>query len=145
MAITQRNQIDPNAMATAWSAGVAAGGAKWLAGIKSPRVLPNANPAANAANWLAGVTAGEPAYVAGVSGPNYLTSLEAGATAKQGSFTGSGAARKANAVSSFTKLAPLIQQARAALPPKGPKGTNTARATAFATAMHALKGQAKKS
>ncbi len=143
MAITQRTTIDPNAMTTAWSAGVSAAGAKWIKGIQSPRHLPNANPQANATNWLAGVQNAQPAYVAGISSPAYLTNLEAGAVAKQGSYTGSGAARKANAQAAFSKVAAMIQTALQNLPAKGPAGTNTARATAFATAMHALKGQGK--
>jgi len=141
MAITARTTIDPNAMATAWATGVQSGGAKWIAGVKAPRRLPNANPAQNAANWIAGVTAAEPAFVAGISSAAYLPALEAGVTAKVGSYTGAATTKKANAVAGFTKVAPMIQTALASLPPRGPKGTNAARGAAFANAMHAQKGK----
>lgn len=145
MAITQRTGINPTTMAANWSKGVAAAGASWLQGVENPRALPNANPQQNASNWLAGVQQAQPAYVAGVSSPNYLTRLDAGAKAKQGSYTGSGQAHAADFASSANKLAPMIQTALASLPPKGPRGTNTARSDAFQTAMHAQKGQGKKS
>src|SRR5579872_4167812 len=104
MAITQRTTIDPNAMATNWAARVAQSGAKWVAGIKSPRRLPNADPTGNAAKWTAGVAAAEPKLVAALQAPTYLTNLEAGATNKQGSYTGAGQAKKANAAAGFQKV-----------------------------------------
>lgn len=141
MAITQRTSIDPNAMATAWAARVGQSGAKWVAGVKAPRRLPNANPSANASAWTAGVAAAEPKFVKGISDPSYLTNLEAGVTNKQSSYTGSGTAKKANAAAGFAKVAAMIPTALAALPPRGPKGTNSARGAAFAEAMHAQKGK----
>lgn len=143
MAITVRGAPNATTMANNWATGVAAAGAKWLNGVNNPRALPNANPQQDAANWLAGVTAAQPAYIAGISSPNYLTDLAAGATAKQSSYTGSGTTRKANAQAAFTNVATMIQGALASLPAKGPKGTNTARSTAFANAMHAQKGKGK--
>ena len=141
MAITQRSTIDPAAMATAWATRVGASGAKWVAGVKAPRRLPNANPQQNATNWLAGVTSAEPKFIAGISGASYLTNLENGVTNKQASYTGSGAAKKANAQAGFQKVAPMIQTALAGLPPRGPKGTNSNRGAAFGEAMHAQKGK----
>lgn len=140
MAITVRSTINPQNMATRWQSGVAASGARWLAGVKSPRVLPNANPTSNAANWQAGVATAVPKYERNTTGPTYLTRLEAGATAKQGSYTGSGAAHQADFLSSATKVAQAVEQAINGLPPKGPRGTNTGRSTAFQEAMHAKKG-----
>jgi hypothetical protein len=144
MAITQRTGVNPQTMAANWTKGVAAAGSKWLTGIENPRALPNANPQQNAQNWLAGVEQAQPAYIAGVSSPNYLTRLDAGAKAKQGSYTGAAQTHAADFASSAQRLAPMIQQALSNLPPKGPKGTNTQRSTAFQEAMHAQKGQGKK-
>jgi hypothetical protein len=143
MAIAVRNDINPTTMADNWAARISQSGQRWLNGIKAPRVLPNSNPSAAGSNWTAGVTAAEPSYVAGMSAPDYLTNLEAGATAKQASYTGSGAAKKARALNAFTKVAPMIKAALATLPPKGPPGTNTARSTAFQAAMHAQRGSGR--
>ena len=143
MAISVRTDINPQTMADNWATRIAQSGQKWLNGIKSPRHLPNANPTENANNWIAGVTAAKPQFQSGISAPDYLTNLEAGATAKQSSYTGSGTAKKARALNSFTKVAPMIKAALAALPPKGPAGTNTARSTAFQEAMHKLKGEGR--
>lgn len=143
MAIAKRTTIDANAMTTAWSAGLQRSGGRWLSGIRSPRELPNANPDANVTNYLTRTAAAGPALKAGITSPNYLTRLEAGAQAKQASFTGAGQAHAADFGSSAQKLATIIGDARANLPPKGPRGTNTARSTAFQEAMHAKKGQAK--
>lgn len=143
MAITQRTGINPTTMASNWQKGVAASGAKWLAGVENPRHLPNANPQANAANWLAGVQQAQPSYVAGVSAPDYLTRLDTGAKAKQASYTTAAQTHLADFSASATKLAPMIQHALSTLPAKGPRGTNSGRSTAFQEAMHAQKGQAK--
>ena len=143
MAITQRQGVNAQTMSANWSKGVAAAGTKWFAGVENPRVLPNANPQGNAANWLAGVQAAQPAYVSGVSDPNYLTRLDAGAKAKQGSYTGAAQTHAADFAASATKLTGMIAQALSQLPPKGPAGTNSSRSTAFQEAMHALKGQGK--
>lgn len=140
MAITVRTTTNPATMTTNWTTRVAASGTTWLNGINSPRRLPNANPTLNADNWSAGVAAAKPTYTAGISSPNYLTNLAAGATAKQSSYTGSGNAKKANALAAFTKVAAAIDQILPTLPARGPAGTNTARSTAFQEAMHAKKG-----
>lgn len=141
MAITVRTTINPTNMATRWQSGVASAGARWLTGIKSPRILPNHNPTQNAANWQSGVATAVPKYERNITGAAYLTRLEAGATAKQGSYTGSGAAHQADFQSAATKIATAVEQALASLPPKGPRGTNTGRSTAFQEAMHAKRGQ----
>jgi hypothetical protein len=140
MAITPRTTINPQNMASRWQNGVAAAGARWLAGIKSPRALPNANPTQNAANWQAGVAGAVPKYEHNISGAGYLTRLENGATAKQGSYTGSGAAHASDMLSSAQKIATAIEQIVPTLPRKGPRGTNTGRSTAFQDAMHARRG-----
>jgi hypothetical protein len=140
MAITTRTTINPTNMATRWASGVSAGGARWLAGIKSPRRLPNADPARNGANWQTGVATAVPKYEKGITGTAYLTRLENGATAKQGSFTGAGAAHQADFQSAATKIATAVEQALSTLPPKGPRGTNIGRSTAFQEAMHARRG-----
>lgn len=142
MAITQRsNQINPATMATNWAQGVGSAGAKWQNGVRSPRRLPNADPSANVANWQTGVAAAGPKLQAALSDPSYLTNLDAGVGAKVSSYTGSGTTRKANAQAGFSKVAPMISSALSSLPPKGPKGTNTARSTAFQQAMHDQKGK----
>lgn len=143
MAITKRSQLDPNAAATAWAAGMGRSGANWLKGIRSPRNIPNADPTKNTANYLAGVAAAGPSFSAGISSPRYLQRLEDGASAKQASFTGAGAAHQADYNSAATKLFPLITNALATLPPRGPRGTNSGRSTAFQEAMHAQRGNAK--
>lgn len=143
MAITVRTSTNPTTMANNWATRVAQSGTTWLNGIKSPRRLPNADPAKNMTNWQAGVAGAGPTYEKGVSSPNYLPDLEAGATAKQASYTGSGNAKKANAQAAFTKVAAMIDSVLPTLPAKGPKGTNTARSTAFQEAMHAKKGQGR--
>lgn len=145
MAITVRTRTDPTNMATRWGAGMAANGTKWGAGVRNPRKLPNADPAHNAAMWQQGVAAALPAFTAGISSPNYLAKLDAGVPAGQTKFGSSGTSRLPQAQSAFAKLAPMIDAAVAALPPKGPKGTNSNRAAAFGTAMHATKGTAKSS
>lgn len=143
MAITQRTQLNPQQGATNWAAGVGRSGSKWLNGVMTPRQLPNANPANATANWTAGVSAAAPSYSAGLSSPNYLTRLASGATAKQGSYTGAGQAHQADYATAAGKLYPLITNALSTLPPKGPRGTNSSRSTAFQQAMHAQKGNAK--
>ena len=145
MAITQRQGVNATTMAANWTKGVAAAGAKWLTGVESPRQLPNANPQAAANNWTAGVQAAQPLYIAGLSNPNYLTRLDAGAKAKQGSYTGAATTHAADFQSSANKLVGMIASALQSLPPKGPPGTNSGRSTAFQEAMHALKGQGKAS
>jgi len=145
MAITVRTRTDPAAMASNWGAGMSAGGSKWGAGVRNPRRLPNADPAHNATMWQQGVSAALPAFTAGISNPNYLAKLNAGVPAGQTKFGSAGASRLPQAQSAFAKLAPQIDAAVAGLPPKGPKGTNSGRAAAFGTAMHATKGTAKAS
>lgn len=145
MAIAVRTGVDAGKMATSWSAGMAQGGTKWGNGLRSPRKLPNADPAANTSAWQAGVAGAGPSFNAGISSPSYLTKLEAGIPAGQSKFGSAGASRAPQAQAAFQKLAPLINAAVASLPPKGPKGTNSNRAAAFGTAMHAVKGQAKAS
>jgi hypothetical protein len=140
MAIATRTTTNPTNMASRWASGVSAGGARWLAGIKAPRRLPNADPTKNGANWQTGVATAVPKYEKGITGAAYLTRLENGATAKQGSFTGSGAAHQADFHSSATKIAAAIDHAVSSLPPKGPRGTNIGRSTAFQEAMHAHRG-----
>ena len=140
MAITPRSTINPQNATTRWQNGVAGAGARWLTGIKSPRALPNANPTRNAANWQAGVAQAVSKFERNISSPHYLTRLENGATAKQGSYTGSGAAHSADMLSSMTKVAAAIEQVLPTLPAKGPRGTNTARSTAFQEAMHSKRG-----
>lgn len=142
MAITARgNSVNATTMADNWSSGVQRSGAKWQSGSKSPRRLPNADPAANVASWQTGVQGAGPKMQAALSDPSYLTNLEAGVTAKVSSYTGSGTARKANALKGFQKSAAMVEKALANLPPKGPAGTNSGRSTAFQEAMHAQKGQ----
>jgi len=140
MAITPRTTINPQNATTRWQNGVAGAGGRWLAGIKSPRALPNANPARNATNWQAGVAQALNKFQTNISSPHYLTRLENGATAKQGSYTGSGAAHASDMLSAITKVAAAIEQVLPTLPAKGPRGTNIARSTAFQEAMHAKKG-----
>lgn len=135
--------LSADAMSTAWATGVGGAGTKWTNGISNPRQAPNANPAQNTANWQTGVADAAPTYEAAISSSNYVPAWQAGAKAKVASYTGSGSARKANYAAAAAKLVPLINQALTTLPPKGPKGTNTARSTAFQTAMHAVKGQAR--
>jgi hypothetical protein len=141
MAITPRTTINPQNMAARWQSGVAAGGARWLAGLKSPRRMPDANPTQRAANWQAGVATAVAKFEKNTTGPTFLTRLENGATAKQGSYTGAGTAHQADFLASAGKLATAIETAVGALPPKGPRGTNTGRSTAFQEAMHAKRGQ----
>jgi hypothetical protein len=145
MAISVRTRTDPAKMATAWTAGMGAGGTKWGNGLRNPRKLPNADPAKNAAAWQTGVAAALPAFTAGISSPSYLTKLEAGIPAGQSKFSSAGTSRAPQAQSAFTKLAPMIDEVVAGLPAKGPKGTNSNRAAAFGDAMHQKKGQAKAS
>lgn len=140
MAITVRTTINPANMANNWAAKVAQSGTTWLNGVKSPRRLPNADPTKNAADWIANVTAAQPQFIAGISAADYLPKLEAGATAKQSSYSGAGAAHKAQAQQAFTKVAAAIESILPTLPARGPAGTNSARSTAFQTAMHAKKG-----
>ena len=136
-------QINAATMVANWTKGIQGAGQKWTAGIDNPRQEPNANPAAATTNWEAGVAAGAPAYTAALSNPQFLQLWRAGAKAKVASFTGSGQARAQNYAKSAEALAPMIAQALSSLGPKGPRGTNTARSTAFQTAMHALRGRAK--
>src|ERR1019366_3158191 len=136
MAIQKRSGVNPTTMAANWAKGVGVSGAKWIAGVESPRNLPNADPVRNTSNWTSGVAAAAPLYNAGISNPAYLDRLDKGAKAKQGSYTGSGTAHQADALSSFEKLAPIIQAGVNALPPKGPRGTNEGRSSAFAQYMH---------
>ncbi len=140
MAINPRTTLDPTAAASAWSTRVGASASKWLKGVESPRRLPNANPQQNATNWLAGVTSAEPRFVAAISSPAYLTALDAGATAKQGNYSAAGQRSQAKMQAAMTKVLPAIQAIVAALPPRGPAGTNSGRSTQLQTALHALKG-----
>lgn len=135
--------LDPAAAAQAWASRVGQSGAKWSGGIANPRRNPNADPAAMTANWAAGVAAAQPAYSAGVSNSNFVAKWQAGAKAKQASYTGAGAAHQQVMQAALAKVFPMITQASSSLPPKGPAGTNSARAQAFGEAMHALKGQGK--
>jgi hypothetical protein len=144
MAITPRTNINAANMATRWSQGVAGAGARWLGGIRSPRNLPNADPANNTANWLSGVSAAGPKFNKGISDPAYLTRLENGAQAKQGSYTGSGAAHQADFGSAASKIATAIDGALAQLPKKGPRGTNGGRSTSFGDYMHQRRGTLSK-
>ncbi len=145
MAITVRTGTNPSVMAANWSAGMARGSANWAKGVKAPRKLPNADPAKNAASWQTGVAAAGPAMLAGISSPSYLTKLEAGIPAGTSKFGSAGTSRLPQATEAFGKLAGIIDTAVTALPPKGLKGTNSARAAAFGELMHAQKGRAKAS
>lgn len=140
MAITARSTINPQQATTRWQNGVAANTARWLAGIKAPRRLPNANPVQNAANWQAGVAGAVTKFEHNTTGQPYLTRLENGATAKQASYGGSGAAHAPDMLSSMTKIAAAIEAVLPTLPAKGPRGTNTGRSTAFQEAMHQRRG-----
>jgi hypothetical protein len=141
MAITQRSAVDVTSAVNNWGTGVGRSGPKWIGGIQRPRRLPNADPAKNVTNWQAGVQNAGPKMQAAISDPNYLVKLEAGATAKQGSYTQAGTTGKAAFQSAFPKVQAAINAGLAALAPKGPKGTNGANATAYANAAHATKGK----
>jgi hypothetical protein len=140
MAITQRNTLDPTAAASAWATRVGASGSKWLKGIETPRRLPNANPAANATAWMAGVTAAAPKFQQKITGQTYLDNLDKGATAKQGNYTSAGQRAQPNMQAAMSKVLPAIQTIVAALPPRGPRGTNGARSQQLQDALHALRG-----
>lgn len=136
-------QISAQTMADNWAKGISNAGTKWTSGIDNPRSDPNANPGQNTQNWQQGVAAAAPTYQDAISSPAYVPAWKAGAKAKVSSFTGSGNARKANFAAAAAKLVPMINTAMSGLPAKGPKGTNIQRSVAFATAMHAQKGQAR--
>jgi len=132
--------LNAQAAAQKWAQRVAASGATWQAGFTNYRAAPNANPAQNTANWQQGVAAAAPKFEAAISSAQYLSDWQAGAKNKVQSYTNSGQAHQAKAAAGFAKAFAMITQALSQLPPKGRKGTNAARATAFAEAMHAQKG-----
>lgn len=125
--------------AATWAQRISQSGSKWQAGFTNYRVAPNADPQQNATNWQAGVAAAAPKYTSAITGPQYITNWQNGAKNKVQSYTGSGAAKQANAQKGFEKSFAMITQALNGLPAKGRKGTNAQRATAFAEAMHAQK------
>jgi hypothetical protein len=133
--------LNAQAAAQKWAQRISQSGATWQAGFTNYRQAPNANPAQNTTNWQQGVAAAAPKFEAAISSASYLSDWQAGAKNKVQSYTSSGQAHMAKAQAGFQKSFAMITQALSQLPPKGRKGTNAARATAFAEAMHAQKGQ----
>lgn len=140
MAIALRSTLDPAAAAAAWASRVGASGSRWIKGIENPRRLPNADPAGNAAKWADGVAAAQGKFTAKITGQAYLTKLDAGATAKQANYSSAGTRAQPNMQAALTKVLPAIQTIVQSLPPRGPRGSNDARATGMSQGLHAKKG-----
>ncbi len=133
-------QINVQAAAQKLGSRIGASGASWTSGISNPRRDPNADAAGMTANWQAGVANAAPRYQAQVSAAGFVQKWQAGAQAKVSSYTGSGQRASAAWSTGFAPYAPQITQIASTLK-KGPKGTNSANATAFGTALHQFKMQ----
>ncbi|MGD0020582.1 MAG: hypothetical protein ABSD62_15180 [Candidatus Limnocylindrales bacterium] len=126
--------------AQAWSAGFAAAGTKYAAGINAVTVAPGQLAAAQKNAYLAGVQANAgiwAAKVAAVSLPDWKTA----STTTGSQRLGSGATKGAPKYQAFaTAFIPQLTSIVGSLPARGTYDQNIARFTSYAQALHALKG-----
>jgi hypothetical protein len=136
-------QTSPATAAANYVAGASSKGSKWATNYLQSRVDPFAAASAAANTWLAAINqAGTAAFQAGLARVNKanvakLVSTQ-GPSLYTNGVTNKGAPKYAVAAQG---LIPAIQQAVAALPPRGTLAENLQRSAAFATAMHNQRGQ----
>lgn len=136
---------DPTTSASKWATNLAgaANSGVVTAGINSVTVAPGQAAARQKAVWAANVAAAQDTWAANVAAVP-LQSWQQDAINKGVPRIATGAtAAEAKMTTFFTKLLPVINNAKNNLPPRGTFQQNLQRATAMATALHQAKGTFK--
>ena len=136
---------DPTTAANKWAANLAnaANNGTITAGINAVTAAPGQAAARQKAVWAQNVAAAQDRWAANVAAVS-LPSWQNDAITKGVPRVATGAqAAEAKMATFMGKLLPVINNAKAQLPPRGNFQQNLARAQAMATALHAAKGQFK--
>lgn len=136
---------DYSKAADSLSAGISAGGSKWLAGIQALTVNPAAQAASpqGMANWLAGVNASVAKRQAALARVSLADIQQAAATYGQSNYTASAAKAKAKYERKLPQLTALWNAQKAAVRsiPRQPGTANEGRWRAAVQLAMAAKGK----
>lgn len=136
--------FDPTAASKKWSNRLnqAANDGTIAAGVAAVTVAPGVAAARQADVWLQNLTAAKSTWQKNVQVP--LPEWQQAMTDKAIPRVGTGATAAEPKMAQFlTKLAPVVNNAKNNLPPRGNFQQNLQRAVAMATALHAAKGSFK--
>lgn len=114
--------------------------AKVQAGAARVTQAPGAAAAANQSGYLAGVAQSAGKWARNVAAVT-LQQWQAAVAAKAGNISTGARAAASKQSAAMSKVMGMVANARASLPPRGPKGTNNGRSAAFSDAMHAAAQQ----
>jgi hypothetical protein len=147
MALTIRQTKTPATAIANWTAGVQRSGAKWSAGVLSPKRDPFATAAASVSTWVAAVSspAAQTAYVKGLQSVdvNAFTATVNGAG--QSKYVSSATTKTAKETAFLNAFLPQLDNIVTNLNrtnPRGPRGSaqNVSRLTSYIQAISALRG-----